>query len=412
MRLFLSFLILLSGLSLAQEVNSPDPVSTLDSLLFAGNVEQLENSLRSGNYPDEIKGDYDNIVRVLKNLQEKDKNGFIEQAKSLKHKYEEPYAGQYAARVYSRFEISAQKGDADAAIKDFYIARFFKNRFVASVKNDIDARYRKAQELSKTGDFRSSVAECEEIENAIKNNPYFTAEYMEMIRSSRKNALEKYKVQETERKKWEVDEVNDYQFRIYAGGTMFYNPSPKDVEYSFKTSVLTFDVPVTLHTTLGFGYTAAAGYKITNNLVVMASFASGVINYKNIETNGFTSKTDMSLIFSDLYLSFHYYLRNKVGVCPYAGLGLGYNNTTRERLEFNADSYYLGSQQHTNMTFVLDGNEYSSTSLTAVLGFDYVPSKDSRVVYNLNFSMMKPSSYDMLISKYTFAFGFNIGILL
>ncbi|MGE5438680.1 MAG: hypothetical protein ACM3UR_02410 [Bacteroidota bacterium] len=401
-RLLILFLFLFATVSFAQkESNNPD------SLLLECNFIKLQEVLKNANASKAAS--YQGIISSVKEIPNLDsKDILIGQARSNKSHYTEAYAGMLASRAFDKFESSANKGRQDEAITYFYIARFFKNSYISGIKISLDRDFKEAQECFSRREFNRSLELCQYVENITSGNPFFAVSFKDSVKSFRLRAKEKFMTDEKEKKDWGLEEKNDYKFSITLGGGLLYYPSLS--QYN-----LTRQIPAKIKGEVGLRYSFTAGNKFLDYLMLCFSYSAGNVKYKELELPSSIGKTSIEVKNSDFLLSARYYPKTTAGICPYVGLGFGYSSFTRSSfssktiLKFNLPN---GDKYDEMVELSMPENRFSATIMNAVFGLDYIPSAQSRIMYNLGFSFDKSSQADYFLKGNKLAVGFNVGILL
>ncbi|HEX2962462.1 MAG TPA: outer membrane beta-barrel protein [Ignavibacteriales bacterium] len=401
-RLSILFLFLFAAVSFAQnESNNPD------SLLLECNFIKLQEVLKNVNASKAAS--YQGIISVVKEIPNlNNKEILIGQAKSNRNYYTEAYAGLLASKAFDKFESSANKGSQNEAITYFYIARYFKNNYISGIKTSLDRDFKEAQECFSRRDFKRSLDLCQYIETITNNNPFFTPVFKDSVKSFSLRAKEKFMIDEKEKKDWSLKEKNDYKFSVTMGGGLIYYPSFS--QYNFPNQI-----SAKLKKEMGFGYSFSAGYKLLDYLRLNFSYSTGGMKYKELDLTGTSSKASIEVKNSDFLLSARYYPKTTAGICPYIGLGYGYSSFTRSSFScltsilFKIDNWRIGQEI---IELSMPENSFSATIMNAAFGLDYIPSAQSRIMYNLGFSFDKSSQADYFLKGNKLAVGFNVGILL
>lgn len=377
--------------------------SHLDSLLFQGNIEELEGALDTCRVS--TASLYSRIIWEIKGNSSLNNSSFLMKALSNKNFYAEKYAGRLASITIEKVDSLVGRNEYEEAVKYLYIASFLKREFIDGL--NLDSNFELARLQYGQREFGKSLKLCESMEKTFDDNPNIRQSFKDSVKTFSRKVREKFLTDEAEKKVWLSDKKNDYKLSFSAGANMIYFPSGSKNDFVYNINkFMTAKMPAALKSSPGIGFNLAAGYRVLDYLSLNLSMFSGIIKCTEFELTSTVAKTDLKITTTDIILSARYYLRGSIGFRPYLDLGYGYNTFTRSSFSF----LFTNTFKNTDKVEV-DENRISTTFLSAAFGMDYIPASDSRVIYNFGLSYGKPSKIDYLFKGYKLSLGFNVGIL-
>jgi len=412
------FFITLTFTSVKAQVISQDEINILDSLLIIEEIAQINDFFDRKEYEIEkanfgviemenyqkIKSEYLRIINQINNLYEiSDENidQLIIHNLKLSKNFNENLSGKKACDIYNNFLLFVNENKKIEALKYSFLAYYYKTKHIQNLKEKVKENIEIAHTKFEERRYEEAYQIIKEVELDIKYYAIFKTErnHLKFFKKEIEKKINKRKIKE---ELWKQSETVDYSWIIYISSQFIIGADNKDVSWKFYDGSYSFNhVGKKITTLWRYSYSVGIERHITKKCRIGINYGNGEAHRCFLTQNNWQIRH--SVIYSSFQINSQYIFRNKVGLRPYTGLGLGIMKSKREKLNVSGmifDLYYPVNVNEEKKTFV---------QLLVELGAEYVPSSKSKITYKLFFPFYYCNQKKELLSNISFGFGLKIG---
>ncbi len=404
---------------------SVEDLRTLDSLLVAENFAQVhdffllqEKQIQTSHLSSEAKQEFESLKSLYlstnKNLGDVSKITderaaiLIAQYATYSKKFEEPAAGEKASTLYGSFITLSQKGEARAALKNYYLASHFHDRHKRAMRQWVHGSLAKIQKQRAQKEYTEALTLLQEVEAEASHHQLNEREQDEILFLKR-DLQKRIGEQRMHSEFWDKTEPLKHSWFIHADPNLAYNHTIKNAVWELSVFsplygdvLFTYEYIFDLKAKFGPGFEVDLGHALVPKLRLRVAFSYNNYSYGTGDISSINPTLHTNVYAAHGFL--RYFMRERVGLRPFLGLGMGGTHVNREGRK--SATGIIDAIWHEQ----LESEKVSMPQFVAEIGYQYVNHPQSRFLYEVFFSVCYNSRRSQLLSRVNLGTGAKVGI--